>query len=313
MNDEYIYYVDCDPGIDDALALLYLLRTGVDVASIGVVSGNVAVAVAAENTRRLLALAGRQDIPISIGLHHPLVGQFWGGAAEIHGVDGFGGVELSLSETVFDNLSSAARLVELAHRYGTKLRIIALGPLTNIVAAIKQEPALPQMVDTITIMGGAYNAPGNVTAYAEANIYADPYAADQVLTAPWRELLLIPLDITTHHMLTAVDNQRLAASDDPLIRRVSKMIDFYLNACRHKYGGGECALHDPLAAALAIGAMTLSDVRACRLSVETAPAPRLGKTVVSMLDDGQAHQSRTRIALSAEPDLAPLLLETIGC
>lgn len=313
MNDNYIYYVDCDPGIDDALALLYLLRAGIEVASIGVVSGNVEVSVAAENTRRLLALAGRPDIPICVGLHHPVVGEFWGGAPDIHGVDGFGGVELSLCDTAFDELSSAARLVELAHRYRTRLRIIALGPLTNIAAAVTQEPSLPQMIDTITIMGGTYKAPGNVTPHAEANIYADPHAAAQVLTAPWRDLLLVPLDITTQHMLTAVDNQRLAASGDPLVRRVSKMVDFYLDACRAKYGGKECALHDPLAAALAIDALTLHEARECRLSVTTDGPRDLGETVVSILDGGHVQQSRIRIALSAESDLAPLLLETIGC
>lgn len=313
MKDDYVYYVDCDPGIDDALALLYLLRTGVEVAAIGIVSGNVEVTVGAENTRRLLALAGRKDIPVSVGLHHPVVGEFWGGAPDIHGIDGFGGVELSVSDAVFDDLPSPARLIELAHRYGRRLRIIALGPLTNIAAAIRQEPSLPQMVDTVTVMGGAYNSDGNVTAQAEANIYADPHAADQVLAALWRDLLLVPLDITTQHMLTAVDNQRLAGSTDPLVRRVSKMVEFYLNACRQKYGGAECPLHDPLAVALAIDAITLNDARQCRLSVDTSGAPSRGRTVVSILDADAASGSRIRIALAAEPDFAPLLLKALDC
>jgi len=312
MDGDYVYYVDCDPGIDDALALLYLLQTGVEVVSIGVVQGNVEVAVGAENTARFLALAGRTDIPISLGSHHPMVGEFWGGAAVIHGVDGFGGVELARSDTVFDDLSSSDRLVDLAHRYGTRLRIIALGPLTNIAAAIAREPSLPHLVGNITIMGGSYQAPGNVTPHAEANIYADPYAAQYVFSVPWRDLLLVPLDITTQHMFTTTDNQRLAASPDPLTQRVAEMVEFYLQACRPKYGGTECPLHDPLAVALAIDAVKLTDVRPCRLNVVIGDAPDLGRTVVSMLDEDGA-ESRTRIALAGEPDLAPMLLNSVGC
>lgn len=311
MSANYIYYVDCDPGIDDALALVYLLRSGVDIASIGVVSGNVGVAAAAENTRRLLALAGRTDIPIAIGLHDPIVGEFWGGAPVVHGADGLGGVPLQPTDVAFDRLPAPARIVELAQRYGTQLRIIALGPLTNIATAIGYEPALPQMVNAITIMGGAYQTPGNVTIHAEANIYADPHAAARVLAAPWRNQLLVPLDITTQHGLSAIENKQLAESTDPLLQRVSKMIDFYLNAYRVIDNRPDCLLHDPLAAALAIDAMTLSDAPECRINVTTDHIPAFGKTVISMLADAQMRESRTRIALSTEQDLVPLLLETI--
>ena len=261
MSDDCIYYVDCDPGIDDALALLYLLRTRVAVASIDVVSGNVEVAVA-EHTRRLLALAGRQGSPISVVLHHPLVGESLGATADVHGADGF---ELSLSDRAFDHLPSADRRVERAHARGSKLRIIALGPITNIAAAITQNPTLPQLVDAIAITGAAYRSPGNITVHTEANIYADPYAADRVLSARWRDLLLLPLDVNT------------------------------------------------LAAALAIDAISLSEARECWLSVRTGDALDLGRTVVSISDEERQQQSLTRIALTSEPDLAPLLLETVGC
>lgn len=313
MNDDHVYYVDCDPGIDDALALTFLLRADADIVSIGVVSGNVGVAVAARNAKRLLALTGHDDIPISVGLHDPAVGKFWGGAPNIHGADGFGGVHLRPSNAALDELPAVARVIELARRYGTRLRIIALGPLTNIAAAIAQEPALPRMVGAITIMGGAYRAPGNVTHNAEMNIYADPHAASAVLAAPWRDLLLVPLDITTQHTLSAPDNQKLATSSDRLLRQLSKMVGFYLKASRFANGKPNCGLHDPLAAALAVGAITLTDAPECRLRVTTENGPSLGKTTISIVTDVSVHEHSTRIALSTGQDLTPLLLETIGC
>lgn len=313
MTNSPVYYIDCDPGIDDALALAYLLRTGVEIASIGVVQGNAKVAVVAENTRRLLALAGRTDIRVSVGTHDPIVGEFWGGAPHVHGVDGLGGVELPPSHIAYDDFAASDRLIELARQYGTRLRIIALGPLTNIAAAIAREQALPQMVDNIVIMGGAYRARGNVTPQAEANIYADPHAAARVFAAPWRTLLLVPLDITHQHLLSADDNRRLSASTDPLVRRISEMMNFYLQAYHDMYGQPRCVLHDPLAAALAIGAITLKDVRECGLSVVTDAGPDLGKTVVSIPGSGPIPNFRNFIALSTEQELLPLLLDTIGC
>jgi purine nucleosidase len=307
-----IYYIDCDPGIDDALALAYLLRIGVDIASIGVVAGNVEVSDAAENARRLLALAGRLDIPISIGRNDPIVGKYWGGAPTLHGADGLGGVQLPPSDAAFDPLPAPARIVDLANRYQTRLRIIALGPLTNLAAAMEYEPAIPKMVGAVTVMGGAFRVPGNVTLHAEANIYADPDAADRVLGAPWRDLLLVPLDITNQHRLSATEIDRLAEPADPLSQRLSEMLVFYLKGYHAAYGHSYCLLHDPLAAALAIGSIELAQAQDCRIAVITDDAPDRGKTVISVLADTDTRQPRTRVALSTEQFLTPMLLEALG-
>lgn len=310
-GDSDIYYIDCDPGIDDALALAYLLRVGVEIAAIGVVAGNVEVMVAAENTKRFIALAGRQDIPISVGRNDPITGTFWGGAPAIHGSDGIGGVQLQPTDVAYDPLPAPMRLVDLAHRYRTRLRVIALGPLTNLAAAMEYEPAIPRMVGTITVMGGAFRAPGNVTRHAEANIYADPHAAARVLEAPWRDLLLVPLDITSQHRLSANEIKQLAASSDLLLHRLSQMLSFYLDAYHAAYGLSYCLLHDPLAAALAIGTVELNDARDCQIAVITDESPQRGATVISPKPDTGAAEPRTRVALSAQQVLTPALMATL--
>lgn len=310
-SDGDIYYIDCDPGIDDALALAYLLRIGVEIASIGVVAGNVEVLVAADNTKRFTALAGRQDIPISVGRNDPITGTFWGGAPMLHGSDGLGGVRLPPSEVAYDPLPAPVRLVDLARRYQTRLRIIALGPLTNLAAAMEYEPALPMMVGAVTIMGGAFRAPGNVTPYAEANIYADPHAAARVLEAPWRDLLLVPLDITNEHRLSANEIDQLAASSDPLLQRLSQMLNFYLDGHHAAYGSSYCLLHDPLAAALAIGTIELDAARDCQIAVISDDSTHRGTTVISLKPNTDVGEPRTRVALSAAQVLTPMLMATL--
>jgi purine nucleosidase len=310
-SDSDIYYIDCDPGIDDALALAYLLRIDIEIASIGVVAGNVEVLVAADNAKRFTALAGRQDIPISVGRNDPITGTFWGGAPMVHGSDGLGGVQLQPSEVAYDPLPAPIRLVDLAHRYQTRLRIIALGPLTNLAAAMEYEPALPRMVGAVTVMGGAFRVPGNVTPHAEANIYADPHAAARVLEAPWRDLLLVPLDITSQHRLSAKEIDQLAASSDPLLQRLSQMLKFYLDGYHAAYGRSYCLLHDPLAAALAIGTIELDVARDCQITVISDESPHRGTTVISLKPNTHVGEPRTRIALSTAQVLTPMLIAAL--
>jgi purine nucleosidase len=310
LNSE-IYYIDCDPGIDDALALAYLLRIGVEIASIGVVAGNVEVLVAADNTKRFMALAERQDIPISVGRNDPITGTFWGGAPMMHGSDGLGGVQLPPSEVSYDPLPAPIRLVDLAHRYQTRLHIIALGPLTNLALAMEYEPALPTMVGAVTVMGGAFQVPGNVTPHAEANIYADPHGAARVLEAPWRDLLLVPLDITSQHRMSAREIEQLAASSDPLLQRLAQMLNFYLGGYHAAHGCSYCLLHDPLAAALAIGTIELDVARDCQITVISDESPHRGTTMISLKPNTDVGEPRTRIALSAAQDLTPMLMAAL--
>jgi hypothetical protein len=136
-------YLDCDTGVDDALALPMLLgHPEVALAGIGTVSGNTAAGQAARNTLNLLALAGRDDLPVAVGAHHPLAGAFGGGAAQVHGGNGVGGVELPAASRAAEAGDAADLLLGLARRHAGELRIVATGPLTNLALALRREPGL---------------------------------------------------------------------------------------------------------------------------------------------------------------------------
>lgn len=171
-------YFDCDTGIDDSVALAYLLASPeIEIVGIGTVSGNVSAASAADNTLRLLALADRNDVPVAIGAHDPLGGTFDGGAPHVHGANGIGGIAIPAATSRPVDEDAADLLIRLSRQYEGELEVLTVGPLTNIGLALQRDPELPGRVARVTAMGGAALVPGNITAVAEANIGNDPEAA----------------------------------------------------------------------------------------------------------------------------------------
>lgn len=191
-----VIYLDCDPGIDDAVALALLLRwPSAQLVGVGSVSGNTDAVTAAHNAAGILAVSERTDVPVAIGRMHPLAGGFLGGFPNVHGEGGLGGVAVPATEAKFLDAPAASLLVRLAHEHRGRLRVVAIGPLSNLADALDLEPDLSELVEDVVIMGGAYRVPGNVTPYAEANIWSDPEAADRVLTSGL-PITLVPLDVT---------------------------------------------------------------------------------------------------------------------
>ncbi len=149
-------YFDCDTGIDDALALVYLMASPeITLAGIGTVSGNIDARRAALNTLDLLALGGRDDVPVAVGAMDPLTHSFDGGVPHIHGHNGVGDVELPHTDRRPEAESAADMLVRLAHQHPGELDVIAIGPLTNLAIALKQDPSIAELVREVIIMGGA--------------------------------------------------------------------------------------------------------------------------------------------------------------
>jgi purine nucleosidase len=311
------YYLDCDTGIDDALAIAYLLAAAaepdraIDIVGIGSVSGNVSAAVGATNTLDLLALAGRSDIPVAVGAHHPKVGEFRGGAPHVHGENGIGDVELERSAASAVAESAAEMLVRLAHEHRGELRVIAVGPLTNISDALHLDPALPGLVKELTLMGGAALVPGNITAVAEANIANDADAAADVFAADWF-ITMVPLDVTMPNVFVEEHRAALVASERPVARALGHMLDHYFEFYVGVYGHRASALHDPLAVAVALGDLALASAPVVRVVVDTTDGPGRGQTVCDLrgMYNGYPEQSRahTRVVLSLEQDFAPTLL-----
>lgn len=275
------FFLDCDTGIDDALALAYLLGAGTNLVGIGSVSGNTSAAQGALNTQNLLALAGHGHIPVALGHHDALVRPFAGGAPHVHGVNGIGEVQLPDAEAVLAHESAPEMLVRLAHQYAGELRVIAIGPLTNIAAALRLDPTLPSMIKELTIMGGAAMAPGNVTAAAEANIHNDPEAAAEVFAASW-EIVLVPLDVTMSHVLEEEHLTILASSHTPAVASVAAMLGYYFDFYRSVFGRRCSVMHDPLAVAIAIGRVEATKAPYARVVIDASDGPGRGQTLCDM-------------------------------
>jgi purine nucleosidase len=311
------YYLDCDTGIDDALAIGYLLAAaadesaGIEIVGIGSVSGNVSASVGAHNTLDLLALAEAEGIPVAIGAHDPQGGSFHGGAPHVHGANGVGDVEIAKSASSVADESAEQLLVRLAREHKGELRVIAIGPLTNIAAALRLEPNLPGLVKELTLMGGAATVPGNITPVAEANIANDAHAAAEVFAAEWF-ITMVPLDVTMTNVLLEHDRQSLVDSGRPVASALGHMLDYYFNFYVGVYGHRASALHDPLAVAIALGEVALKTAPVVRVVVDDTAGPGRGQTICDLrgIYNGFPEQSgaHTRVVLALETDFAPTLL-----
>ncbi|HKU32107.1 MAG TPA: nucleoside hydrolase [Arthrobacter sp.] len=309
------FYLDCDTGIDDALALAYLLASPhAHVRGIGSVSGNVSAAVGARNTLDLLQLAGHAHIPVALGAHDPLAGSFHGGAPHVHGTNGIGEVSITTAAAALAPETAPEMLVRLAHEHPGTLKVLAIGPLTNIAESLRLDPELPGLVDEITIMGGAALAPGNITRVAEANIANDPEAAALVLSADWK-ITLVPLDVTMANVLEESHRQELLASTEAVPLALGEMLGYYFRFYEGIYGRACSAMHDPLAAALAVGAVSAAVAPVVRVDVDTTSGPGRGQTICELrglyMDYPEQPGARCRVVLSLADDFAPHLVETL--
>ena len=173
--------IDADPGIDDAAAILLALASPeLEVAAITTVYGNASVETCTANTRRVLAAAGRSDVPVFMGAGKPLLrpaNEGW--AAHIHGDDGLGGAgeAVDIPELAAQSKHAAVALAEAVMAAPGELTILALGRMTNVALALSLEPRIANAVREIVVMGGAVTVPGNVSGVATANLHEDPEAA----------------------------------------------------------------------------------------------------------------------------------------
>jgi inosine-uridine nucleoside N-ribohydrolase len=242
--------LDTDPGIDDSLAILYLAaQPDVEIVAVGSVHGNVPAPVAALNALRVLDVAGLEDVPVAVGAHRPFA-QELRTAEFVHGVDGMGGHAGPPSPRSTTDESAAEQLVRLARANPGELSVLALGPLTNIGLAVLLEPELPSLLRSLVVLGGALGVPGNVTAYAEANIWHDPEAADLVFDAGFDNLTLVSLDVTETARTDADWLDALARVSSPRAQFASALLEHYAGFYTNMFGFRTCTMHDPLAAAL---------------------------------------------------------------
>jgi inosine-uridine nucleoside N-ribohydrolase len=279
--------IDTDPGIDDAMALCFLgSARDIGIRAITTVFGNASAAVTTANAALLCARFGIRA-PIHPGADSPLLRPRGASPVHVHGEDGLGdiGVDRSRLSSV-SSLPAAAAIVEFANAAAGELRILALGPLTNLALALDVDPSIAGKISDVVIMGGAfgwYGRRGNVTPFAEANIHNDPHAAARVLAAPWR-VTMVGLDVTSRCVLPAAESARLAATCGAPARFLHDISRGYELLYREQDGLEGCCLHDVAAAAYVI-APEIFTTRRGRISVVTEGA-QAGMT--SQDDDGFA-------------------------
>lgn len=245
--------IDCDTGIDDALAILYALRApDVVVEGITTVFGNIGVEQAAENTLRLLALAQPDtEIPVALGASKALVRELSGFSTHVHGENGIGDVQLPPSSQCPVSETAAEFIVRLADENPGEIVLVTLGRLTNLSLALDLDPGLKGKLKKVVVMGGTIFKPGNVTPVAEANLWGDPEAADRVFISGL-PVLMVGLDVTLKTLITKEHMKLLKRygqeENQAIIEFMDQSLEYYFKFYRDaNYVINGAPLHDPLA------------------------------------------------------------------
>lgn len=239
--------LDTDPGVDDAVAIVLALRSPeLDVRAVVAAFGNVGIGHTLDNARRLVALAGRTDVPVAAGASRPLVFADPPRAPAVHGADGLGGrAALLPAPGPLDPRQGVDLMADVLREATEPVTIASIGPLTDTALLLATQPELAERIGRIVVMGGSLGA-GNVTGAAEFNIHIDPEAAQRVLTQAQVPVTLVPLDLTMRCGFDAAWLAGLAAGD-PACAELAAMIDPYFAFYRARYDRDTVPLHDALA------------------------------------------------------------------
>jgi inosine-uridine nucleoside N-ribohydrolase len=268
--------IDCDPGIDDAVALaMSLFDQRLDVVAVTAVAGNVPAAQASRNVQaiieqldpprfpRLGAATAPEDSPVS-------------DARRMHGEDGLGNVGIAVSRLHHQHPSEKV-ICDAVRAAPNQVTLICLGPLTNVARAFQRDPGLPSVVDRIVMMGGSVDGVGNVTAAAEFNIHFDAVSARTVFQAPVTKTL-VPLDVTRAVDLTLGVYDDLPSEETRVGAFLRKILPFIFRAYHQLLGQESIHLHDAVAM-VAVTDPDLFEFVEMAADVETRGELTLGATV----------------------------------
>lgn len=232
------------------MAMLFLTGSGGTFDAIGSVHGNVPAPLGAANALRVLDVAGVTGVPVRVGAQRPMAQPLLT-AEMVHGQDGLGNVNRPASAEPLQSGSAAQQIVDLARSRPGEFTLVAVGPLTNLGLALLLEPELPTLIPEVVVMGGAIQPPGNITPFAEANVWHDPEAAALVTEAPW-QVTFATVDATMQTVLKPEHLEALETANTPSGRFVWSILQHYLDFYQNSLGVRSCPLHDPLAIGLAL-------------------------------------------------------------
>jgi len=272
--------IDTDPGQDDAVAILFALGASdrLDLRAITAVAGNVPLNLTAKNARIILGWANRTDIPVYAGCPRPLVREPVT-AEHVHGETGLAGVPLEEPKVELANGHAVNFLINaLANARPANITLCLLGPMTNLAAALVQEPNIRHGIKEVVLMGGGYQVRGNVTPTAEFNVYSDPEAA-AVVFGSGIPIVVLPLDVT-HQVLSTMERtsrfDTLGNRAGGLIAAILRSHGLIESKLMETDGG---PLHDPTVIAYLLRPSLLSG-RMVNVTVETRGEFTVGETVV---------------------------------
>lgn len=292
--------LDCDPGIDDALAIaLAAGHPEIDFAGITTVSGNVSLDLTTHNALKLRDFLGLA-CPVAAGSVKPLTREAVL-AAHVHGQNGLGRARLPEPTGQLDHTPAARFLIETIRHNPGQITLVAIGPLTNIALALSLDPGIADLVRDFVIMGGAAAVPGNVTPAAEFNVGVDPEAAKIVFEAGWT-VTMVGLDATRE---SAAEPAQLEA-----MRPFGRLSDELLLPCLTFQGqeDGGLYIHDACAVAQVITDQILT-LTPARVDIEVDGRFTAGMTVTDFRADPRTHNTQVAVTADAEK-LWTLLADT---
>lgn len=274
--------LDCDPGHDDAVAILLALASPdeIDLIGISVVGGNVQLDSTVLNTRKILHLAKREDIAVYAGCPRPMLRPMVT-AEHVHGdtgLDSGSGRILAEPERAVSTQHAVNFIIDsIRAAEPGELTLVATGPLTNVAVAFAMAPDIIERLQEVIIMGGAGFEPGNITPAAEFNVYVDPHAARAVFESGV-SLTMFGLDITHQMRITPPRLEAISSKGGRVGETVADLLDFFNRYDISKYGWDGAPLHDPCTIAYLIDPGVFSG-RQMHVAVDTSEGPSLGRTV----------------------------------
>lgn len=303
--------LDCDPGVDDAVALMLAFKSpdALNLLGITTVAGNVKLDSTTRNACLLRQVACREDVPVYRGLNrpmarHPVL------ADDFHGAEGLGTYPIFTPDKGEEALGAIEFIIEtLTTRPTGTVTLAVTGPLTNIATAFQRAPDLTARVKQIVLMGGARNEGGNITASAEYNVYADPDAAAIVFTSGC-PIVVIGLDATHQVRGTPERIARLATLNNPAAALVADTLIFSNSLPGNMEGATGAPLHDPCVIAYLI-APEFFTIRPCAIRIETQSDLTRGHTAVEFRPDYRGAAFNAEWVSHIDADGVFALVETV--
>jgi len=305
--------LDCDPGHDDAIALLLAWgNPEIELLAVTTVVGNQTLDKVTRNALAVARIANITDVPFAAGCSRPLVRNIEV-AADIHGESGLDGPRLPDPTLTLDARHAIDVIIDtvMAHPPGS-VTLVPTGGLTNIAMAVRKEPRIAERVKEVVLMGGGYHV-GNWSAVAEFNIKIDPEAAHIVFNERW-PLTMVGLDLTHQALATPQVCQRIAAIDSAPATFVGELLQFFGQMYRQAQGFDAPPVHDPCAVAYVIDPSVMT-VRKVPIDIELTGTLTLGMTVADFRFPAP-QDCHTQVAMTLDQDkfwgLVVDALERIG-